>query len=132
MLDITQVNCLSDKAELGCEKRKEGFVSKCRVWKLKDDGVKSQFEEKVHAKAVVRTKGDAESMWNELKDCLLEVSEETCGRTNGRPRHRETWWWNEYVASVINEKGRLFKIWRQSKLTSDWRAYCLAKKVAGK
>jgi hypothetical protein len=92
--------------------------------------VKSQFEEKVHAKAIARTKGHAESMWNELKDYLLAVSEETCGRTKGRPRHRETWWWNEDVASAINEKRRLFKIWRQSKLESDWRAYCLAKKVA--
>ena len=72
-------------------------MSKCRVWKLKDVGVKRQFEEKVHAKAVARTKGDAESMWNELKDCLLEVSEETCGRTKGQPRHRETWWWTEDI-----------------------------------
>jgi hypothetical protein len=131
---LTQHKLIASRIKLNevVKKRKEGFVSKCRVWKLKDAGVKSQFEEKVHAKAVARIKGDAESMWNELKDCLLEVSEETCGRTKGRPRRGETWWWNEDVASAINEKRRLFKIWRQSKLESDWRAYCLAKKVAGK
>jgi hypothetical protein len=63
-------------------------VSKCRVWKLNDADVNSRFEEKMHAKVAARIKGDAESMWNELKDCLLEVSE-TCGRIKGRPRHRE-------------------------------------------
>jgi len=83
----------------------------------------------MHAKVAARIKGDAESMWNELNDCLLEVSEETCGRTKGRPRHRETWWWNEDVACAMNEKGRMFKIWRQSKVESG---ILLAKKVEGK
>src|SRR5579864_7574771 len=73
---LTQHKLISCRIKLNevVRKRKEAFVIKCRVWKLKGAGVKSQFEEKVHAKAVARTKGDAESMSNELEDCLLEIS----------------------------------------------------------
>src|SRR5580658_1288654 len=94
---------------------KEVFVSKCRDWKLKDDGVRSLFQEKVQAKAAVRSKGDGENMWNELKGCLLEASEETYGRTKGRPRHMETWWWTEDVSKVVKKKKRTFKIWKKLK-----------------
>jgi hypothetical protein len=52
--------------------------------------VRSQVEEKAHAKAVARANGAGQSIWNELTQCLLEVSDETCGRRKGWPRHMET------------------------------------------
>src|SRR5580692_8971184 len=70
-------------------------------------------------------------MWNELKGCLLEASEETCGRTKGRPRHREKWWWTEDVAKAVKEKKRMFKIWKKSKNESDRMEY-YARKCARK
>jgi hypothetical protein len=51
-------------------KRKEMFVSKCRVWKLKEADV---------------------SLWNNVKKNLLEAADDICGRTKNPPRHRETW-----------------------------------------
>src|SRR5580692_2836165 len=71
-------------------------------------------------------------MWNELKGCLLEASEETCGRTQGRPRHRETWWWTEDVAKAVKEKKRMFKISKKSKNESDRMEYYAARKHARK
>jgi len=108
------------------------FVSKCKVWKLNDDRAKIQFSEKVHAKAMARCDADVESMWKELKECLLEVSDEVCGRTKGLPRHRETWWWNEAVARAVKEKRRMYKIWYKSRTERDRLAYCWTRKLASK
>jgi hypothetical protein len=72
----------------------------------------------MHAKAAGRTKGDANGMWNQLKDCLLEVSDETYGRTKGRRRHRDTWWWNEDVARCDQKrKGGSLKFGRSQSMT---------------
>ena len=60
-------------------------------------------------------------MWGGLKKCLLDVVEEVCGRSRGRPRHRETWWWNDEVAELVKEKRRLFGIYNKSKSGSDKR-----------
>ena len=50
-----------------------------------------------------------------LRDCLLEVADEVCGRTKGNQRHSETWWWNAEVGKVIKEKRQLCKIYEKSK-----------------
>ena len=94
---------------------KQTFVSQCKVWKLKDANVQTVFREKVQTRAAERMDGDAELVWRELKDCMLEVADEVCGRSIGRPRHSETWWWNNEVAEVIREKNRLFRIFEKSK-----------------
>jgi hypothetical protein len=75
--------------------------------------------------------------WRGLKDCLLTTAEEACGKTRGRQRHRETWWWNAEVADSVAEKRRLFKIYKKSatgsdqrKIEEDKRRYDVAKRVA--
>ena len=65
--------------------------------------------------------GDVEVVWGGLKKCLLDVAEEVCGRSRGRQRHRETWWWNDEVAELVKEKRRLFGIYNKSKSGSDKR-----------
>ena len=35
---------------------------------------------------------DLENIWTGLKDCLLQATEEVCGRTKGLTRHTATWW----------------------------------------
>ena len=49
-----------------------------------------------------------------LKNGLLETADKVYGdgRTNGRSQYRETWWWNDEVAKVVEEKSRLLKIWK--------------------
>jgi len=66
------------------KKKKAAFVSKCKVWKLQDADVGKRFEEKVKRIAAARIKGTVESEWNSMKDCMLSVAEEVCGKTKGR------------------------------------------------
>ena len=37
------------------------------------------------------------------RNCLLETTDKVCGCTKGRPKHRETWWWNDKDAKVVED-----------------------------
>ena len=58
-------------------------------------------------------------VWGSLKDCLLEVADEVCGRAKGSQIHRQTWWWNEEVAAAIRRKQTLFGNYSRSKLSGN-------------
>ena len=84
----------------------------------------------MEARAVGRCEGNVEGVWNGLKSCLLEVVEDVCGRSKGRPRHRETWWWNDDVAEAVDQKRKLFRFGRKRnpngmkkliRLPHEWR-----------
>jgi hypothetical protein len=92
-------------------KRKEvKFVSKCKIWKLKDEELRVEYSRRVQNRAPVRGLESADKIWEGLKKCLVEEAVELCGKTKGRQRHKETWWWNDEVAEAIREKQRLFRI----------------------
>ena len=123
----------------GHVKEKKVFVSKCKVWKLKNPEIRQAFEAEVRERAERRVvgEGDVEGMWQGLKECLLEVSAEVCGKTRGRPMHRETWWWNDEVAELVKEKRRLFKVYDKAKrgignvgIQESKRMYETAKRAA--
>ena len=78
------------KLKENLRKRNEVFVSKYRVWKLKEANVHRNFQEKINAKADAEFEGDVENLWKKLKERLLEVADEVFGRTKGSPRHRES------------------------------------------
>ena len=55
---------------------------------------------------------NSDSTWTEIKACLLNACYAVCGRTrSGKPKRKETWWWNDEVDSTIKEKRRLWKEW---------------------
>ena len=58
---------------------------------------------------------DAESVWRELRQCLLESAVEVCGKTKQRHRQMEAWWWTEAVAKAIKVKRNLYLAWSKSK-----------------
>lgn len=130
--------CIPQHKLMVCEVRvkeqlkstRKTIVSKCKVWKLRDGDTGKTFQNKVTDIAASRVKGDVEVEWKGLKDCLMSVAEEVCGKTKGRKKHKETWWWNEDVAKVIAEKRRLFQLWKESGKDNDKDAYCEAKKEA--
>ena len=62
---------------------------------------------------------DVNDMWNEFKEKITRVAEDSCGRTSGPPRHKETWWWNEEISEVCDEKKEAFKVYKKSVGTSD-------------
>ena len=82
---------------------KKRNLCKCRIWKLKENEVPKHFEKKIEARKV-------ESLWKNIKKCLLEVSDEVCGRTKGPQRHKESWWWNKEVGRVVEEKSKFYNI----------------------
>ncbi|HXJ94687.1 MAG TPA: reverse transcriptase domain-containing protein [Terriglobia bacterium] len=112
------------------KKVREKPMSRCRVWKLKDESVLNQFRIEVQRRLAEQQEGNVEGIWEKLKGGLLETAEKVCGHTKGRSKHRETWWWNEEVAKAIQEKRRLFKIWKKSKCEEDRKLYNQAKKFA--
>jgi hypothetical protein len=57
------------------QKKKEVFVSKCRVWKLKEEEVRQKFEEKMQVKADLRGDGDVESRWEMMKESWLVAAD---------------------------------------------------------
>src|SRR6184192_366314 len=57
------------------KKRKEKFVGRHKVWRLRETEIRKDFAERVQHREERREEGDLESMWKGLKDCLLEETE---------------------------------------------------------
>ena len=94
--------------ECSVRKKREVFVSKCKVWKLKEPGIQRTFEARVGERLAKRSDGesgdDVEGVWGTLKKSMLDVADEVFGKTRRKQRHRETWWWNEKVAELVKEE----------------------------
>ena len=39
-------------------------------------------------------------------------AEHVCCEGKGISSHKETWWWNDEVAALVQEKKRLFRLWK--------------------
>ena len=48
---------------------------------------------------------DVQKKWLLMKEIWLKGSKQVCGMTKGRPRHKETWWWNRDGRGVCQTKG---------------------------
>jgi hypothetical protein len=114
------------------KRRKETFVGKCRLWKLKDTELCRQFEDGVRRRAELREGEGAECIWRELKGCMLEEAEKVCGMTKGPRRHEETWWWNDEIGEAVDEKRRLYLIKEQTKSKGDITEYMRANRIVKK
>ena len=78
----------------------------------------------------VNNKCDGNEDWCGLKKKLLDIANEVCGHTKGKPRHFEKWWWNKDVDVAVCRKRELFRIWKQSRNEEDSKKCCEAKKDA--
>src|SRR6266516_668899 len=118
------------------KKRKKKFEGRHRVWRLRDTDIRRNFAERVKEREERRERGDLESMWKGLKDCLLEETETLCGKTKGRARHKITWWWNKDTELAVKEKRRAYELWKISGLEVDKEAYkkakCRSRRVVAK
>ena len=71
-------------------RKKQRGDKKIKVWKLKDEETRRQFEMKVQQKNNANRGG-----WKQLSENLLEAAKEVCGESTGHQRKKsETWWWN--------------------------------------
>ena len=91
------------------------FVSKCRLWKLREMDNEIAFKRRVEVKEALRSEGNVEQIWDGLKQCMVNEAEAVCWRSKGPPRHRETWWWNNEIKVEVKRKRRLFLMWKNSK-----------------
>ena len=98
---------------------KKKFVEKRKVWKLKDDLTKAEFEDHFRSKSE-DTEGNVEDLWSLLKDDLLASADAICGWTKGPARHKVTWWWNDCVDEAVKEKRRLWKAWKKGGSKEDY------------
>ena len=91
------------------------FSPKLRYWKLKEPNVQEEYERVFKSKVTAfnNVEASTEEIWNQLKTALLDITNETCGKTKKRHHKRETWWWNDEVNSAIAEKRRCWKAWKQ-------------------
>jgi hypothetical protein len=57
-------------------RKKEAFVSRCKVWKLKETEIRQAFKTRVEDRLERRNDGDGdvEAVWCGLRDCLLDVA----------------------------------------------------------
>src|SRR4029077_10973190 len=86
---ITNEACVPQHKVLICvvrwrdqiQKRRETYVSKCKVWKLRDERKRKEFQTKLITREADRVNLDVETMWQDFKKCLSEVAEEVCEKT---------------------------------------------------
>ena len=102
---------------------------KRKLWKLSNPEVRLQYRNSVHESAqYFQNPNNSDSAWTEIKTCLLNACDTICGWTRGgKPKRKETWWWNDEVDSIIKEKRRLWKEWQKG---GDKEKYLQAKRKA--
>src|SRR5437899_9984838 len=141
MAKVTDINvtgseeCVKQHKLLVCKiglqesvkKRKKKFVGRHKVWRLRETEIRKDFAERVKYREEIREEGDLESMWKELKHCLLEETEAVCGKTKARARHKITWCWNKDTELAVKDKRRAYELWKKSGPEVDKVAHRLAK-----
>ena len=88
-------------------KGRENRQRKIKWWKLKEQGLKRQFKEKV-----LHNWTDTENIqvwWTTNSRLMRESAEIILGRTSGicAPADKETWWWNEEMQAAVKTKKTL-------------------------
>ena len=86
-------------------------MSRCQIWKLKEERFRDEYRQRVQDRAHAIRRGGVVVLWDRLKRCLVTEAEEVRGMTKGHQWHKETWWWNDKVSEVIKEKQRLYRIY---------------------
>ncbi|KAL1454893.1 hypothetical protein WDU94_009023 [Cyamophila willieti] len=100
---------------------------KIKWWQLKDPFLNLEFKRHVIHKI---KNSSCQDLWTNYKEAIIGVGETVLGKTSGkgRPKDKETWWWNEEVAKCIKEKKEAKKKWDRSNQSEDKVEYKKAKK----
>ena len=112
------------------ERRKpERKERKIKVWKLKEEQTKEEYQKRVKNRLPRDEAGSVEE-WEKFKKVLLEAAEATCGRTSSIKRWKETPWWNERAKEAVGRKNKAFREWFQQRTTETREDYYAKKKEA--
>ena len=90
---------------------------KRHIWKLWKPKVQEKYkkaaEESINSSTFLSdpdSEADVESIWAEIKSCLINAFDSVCGWTKGNcKQERETQWWDETVESLVEQKRKLWK-----------------------
>ena len=104
---------ISDMKWKFVKQTKKTFTSKLHTSKLKDHVINLFKDRLTHLLASATNKKSVEDQWMHLKTNLLKATEETCGISKQGKWHKQTWWWDNSVNYAVNEKRRLFQIWKK-------------------
>ena len=127
---VTQHKLIVGEVKLDRPKvRKQRYTPKRRVWKLREEDNREVYREELRARAAsnVPESQEVSELYRVLKENLLGAADTVCGWTRGPPKRDETWWWNAEVDRAVEEKRRLFQVWKSG---GDKRAYLQAKGLA--
>ena len=132
---IPSEECVQQHKLLVCDLRlgkldlkRRVYVPKRKVWKLRNPETKGRFYDELSTLiAENEISGGVNEQYTALKDNLLKATDLVCGWTRGQPKHAVTWWWNAEVESAINEKKRLYKMWKKGGSKEE---YLVAKRRA--
>ena len=92
---------------------------KRRVWKLKENNMKTRFQERVKELANI----DVPNLWNTFKNCMLQACDEVCEKKTGLWNHGDTWWWNEELKEAIHQKKVTYKKMCKNQLEENKTRY---------
>jgi hypothetical protein len=96
------------------KKPKIKWQSKTKIWKLKEPKIREEYEQKLKD-ANINIHENMNDKWTHMKESMIKSSLEVCGETKGPPRHKETWWWNQEVSEIVDQKRKCFLEWFQAK-----------------
>ena len=120
--------------EIKCSKRRipEQVTPKIKWWRLKEENLKIQFNEKVLSER--RLLENVQEWWEENSTVIVRAGQEVLGMTTGRrpPGDKETWWWNDEVKDAIRAKKQAKKKWDASGRQEERDIYRQANKEAKK
>ena len=106
-------------------------VPRLKIWKLKEANIGEEFKKcMAEDNECVRETSGSEEKWKAMRKSWIGAAEKVCGWTKGPARHKETWWWNDEVAEVIEEKRKLYTEWYETKAEADRVKYVEVKRRA--
>ena len=86
-------------------------LQKVKVWKLRDEATRSDFQAKLAEVLENRDHSD----WTTVQNAVHSACSDVCGVTSGRRgTQRETWWWCPSVQQAVKNKKVAFKTWQRS------------------
>jgi hypothetical protein len=91
------------------------------------------FKNRVIAEGSWNESEDADNMWKKIATHIRKVAIEVFGATRGNKREpKDTWWWNDEVQKVINEKKECYKRLHHNKSDENIQKYKEARRNAKK
>ena len=109
--------------------KKQKFVPRVKLWRLKNPAIKAELAEAFEAKVQDTDATSVEERWSTLKDSLQQAAEQVCGISKKHQWRKQTWWWDDLVESAVKEKRRCYKVWKAG---GSREAYNVAKRAASR